>query len=400
MLDAFPAPENIEKQLRMAFRGPTAPVLVLAVLLGGCSFASDVLWPSVSGDAPPAQRTAAVPPPAGPPQPQPQPQAPMPPTSSAALTGQPTGTYVGQKVAQIRSELAQLQGVMSQRTNQLQQIRNATTENSQRYHGTVAAVTTRLQLGTTPGNPVLVAQWNQAQAELDRISTDIAAMNSLANEVAADSALAAYLLDATRATYALSGAIDEDHRQLATLEDETNRTVVLVDRVLNELSEDISRQTTYVGNERANLTSLSLSIKNGELYGGSLANRAYRAVSGDASNSPAVVGAGRGPIASADGRQPLVVIRFDRPDPPYQQALYTAIARALERRPQAQFDLVAVTANQGTTGQSAINQNQSRRNAERVLRTLTDMGLPSGRISLSATTSPQVGSNEVHVYVR
>ncbi len=325
---------------------------------------------------------------------------PPPSTSSAALSGQPTGTYVGQKVAQIRSELAQLQGVMSQRTNQLQQIRNATTENSQRYHGTVAAVTTRLQLGTTPGNPVLVAQWNQAQAELDRISTDIAAMNSLANEVAADSALAAYLLDATRATYALSGAIDEDHRQLATLEDETNRTVVLVDRVLNELSEDISRQTTYVGNERANLTSLSLSIKNGELYGGSLANRAYRAVSGDASNSPAVVGAGRGPIASADGRQPLVVIRFDRPDPPYQQALYTAIARALERRPQAQFDLVAVTANQGTTGQAAINQNQSRRNAERVLRTLTDMGLPSGRISLSATTSPQVGSNEVHVYVR
>lgn len=323
------------------------------------------------------------------------------PVASAPIAGQPTGTYVGQKVQQIRSELSQLQGVMGQRTNQLQQIRNATTENSQRYHGTVAAVTTRLQLGTTPGNPVLVAQWNQAQAELDRISTDIAAMNSLANEVAADSALAAYLLDAARATYALSGAIDEDHRQLATLEDETNRTVVLVDRVLNELSEDISRQTTYVGNERANLTALSLSIKNGELYGGSLANRAYRAVSPDAGmNSPALVGAGRAPIASTDGRQPLVVIRFDRTDPPYQQALYTAVARALERRPQAQFDLVAVSANQGNSGQSALNQNQSRRNAERVLRTLTDMGLPSGRISLSSTTSPQVGSNEVHVYVR
>ncbi len=381
----------------MAVRGSSAPVLVLAILLGGCSFASDVLWPSVSGDAPPAQR-ASAPPPSAPPQPQAAVPAPV---MTAPAPGQPTGTYVGQKVQQIRSELGQLQGVMAQRTNQLQQIRNATTENSQRYHGTVAAVTTRLQLGTTPGNPVLVAQWNQAQAELDRISTDIAAMNSLANEVAADSALAAYLLDATRATYALSGAIDEDHRQLATLEDETNRTVVLIDRVLNELSEDISRQTTYVGNERANLTSLSLSIKNGELYGGSLANRAYRAVSPDASaGSPALVGAGRAPVSTADGRQPLVVIRFDRPDPPYQQALYTAVARALERRPQAQFDLIAVSAAQGNSGQAALNQNQSRRNAERVLRTLTDMGLPSGRISLSSTTSPQAGSNEVHVYVR
>lgn len=329
------------------------------------------------------------------------PAAPYPaPVASSALSGQPTGTYVGQKVQQIRSELGQLQGVMSQRTNQLQQIRNATTENSQRYHGVVAAVTTRLQLGTTPGNPVLVAQWNQAQGELDRISTDIAAMNSLANEVAADSALAAYLLDATRATYALSGAIDEDHRQLATLEDETNRTVVLIDRVLNELSEDISRQTTYVGNERANLTALSLSIKNGELYGGSLANRAYRAVSPDAAMSSPVIGGAGTRIASTDGRQPLVVIRFDRPDPPYQQALYTAIAKALERRPQAQFDLISVAANQGSTGQSAINQNQSRRNAEKVLRTLTDMGLPSGRITLSSITSPQASANEVHIYVR
>src|ERR1041385_5413745 len=99
------------------------------------------------------------------------------------------------------------------------------------------------------------------------MSADIGAMNSLANEVASASSLAAYLLEAARATYGLSGAIDEDHRQLGVLEDETNRTVVLIDRLLHELSDDISRQTAYVGNERANLTTLALAIKNGELYG-------------------------------------------------------------------------------------------------------------------------------------
>ncbi|WP_119418339.1 OmpA family protein [Desertibaculum subflavum] len=383
----------------MALRGSTASLFLIAVLLGGCSFASDVLWPSVSGDAPPAPPAQAAPPPASAPVQTAQVAAP-PPAPSPAAGLQPTGTYVGQKVQQLRSELGQLEGVVNQRSAQLQLIRNATTENSQRYHGTVAAITTRLQLGTTPGNPVLVQQWNQAQADLDRISTDIAAMNSLANEVAADSALAAYLLDAARATYTLSGAIDEDHRQIAILEDQVNKAVVLIDRQLNELSEDISRQTTYVGNERANLTALSLSIKNGELYGGSLANRAYRAV-GDPGAGPAVVGGGRAAVIAPDGRQPLVVIRFDQPNPPYQQALYTAVAKALERRPQAQFDLVAIASNQGAnTGQAALNQNQSRRNAERVLRTLTDMGLPAGRISLSSTTSTQTPTNEVHVYVR
>ena len=56
---------------------------------------------------------------------------------------------------------------------ELQIIRRTTTQNAQRYHGTVAAINARLQLGTTPGNPVLVSQWNTAQAELDRIGLDI-----------------------------------------------------------------------------------------------------------------------------------------------------------------------------------------------------------------------------------
>ena len=76
-------------------------------------------------------------------------------------------------------------------------------------------------------------------------------------------------------TQRLGGAVDEDHQQLAVLEDEVNKTVVSIDRLLNELSEDVSRQTAYVGNERANLTTLSLAIKNGELLGPSLANRAF-----------------------------------------------------------------------------------------------------------------------------
>ena len=185
------------------------------------------------------------------------------------------GTLVGQKVAQLRGELATLRDNVQRRNDSLQKIRRTTTENAQRYHGTVAAINARLQLGTTPGNPVLVGQWNTAQSELDRIGLDIVEMNGLANAVAADSAMVSYLLETTRATYGLQGAIDDDHRQLAVLEDETNRTLVMIDRLLNELSEDVGRQTAYVGNERRNLTVLSLAIKNGEYYGQGLSSRAY-----------------------------------------------------------------------------------------------------------------------------
>src|SRR3546814_17324146 len=49
----------------------------------------------------------------------------------------------------------------------------------------------------------------------------------------------------------------------------------MIDRLLNELSDDINRQTAYAANERRNLTTMSLAIRNGELYGSSLMNRAF-----------------------------------------------------------------------------------------------------------------------------
>ena len=314
----------------------------------------------------------------------------------SVTAAQPTGTFVGQKVGQLRSELETLQNNVRQRNGSLQEIRRTTTQNAQRYHGTVAAVNARLQLGTTPGNPVLVRQWNTAQSELDRIGVDIATMNSLANSVAADSAMVSYLLETTRATYGLQGAIDEDHRQLAILEDETNRTLVLIDRLLNELSEDISRQTAYVGNERRNLTAISLAIKNGEYYGQSLTSRAYLSAAPLTSAAPS----GSDSSFAAANRRPLVVIRFDRADVPYQQALYNAVSRALERRPQAAFELVAVTPSQGTPAENALNASKVKRHADDVLRTLTEMGLPANRINLSSTTSAEAATNEVHIYVR
>ena len=99
-------------------------------------------------------------------------------------------------------------------------------------------------------------------------------------------------------------------------------------------------------------------------------------------------------------RRPLVVIRFDGPNVEYAQALYNAVSRALERRPSATFDLVAVAPNSGNVAQVTVAASTSKRNAESVLRSLSDMGLPLDRVRLSAMTSGRVAIHEVHIYVR
>ena len=136
------------------------------------------------------------------------------------------------------------------------------------------------------------------------------------------------------------------------LEDEVNRTVVLVDRLLKELSEDIQRQTNFVAIKRSNMNTLSASIKTGEIMGASLTNRALTAAtSGVGATASRVLG-------STLGRRPLVVIRFDRKDVAYDQAIYNAVSRTLESRPGATFTLVAVAPNTGGSAKIALNRNR------------------------------------------
>ncbi|NKB49874.1 MAG: hypothetical protein GKS02_11005 [Alphaproteobacteria bacterium] len=379
-----------------------ATIAGAVVLLAGCDFVDESLIPTLTGEDP-APKTAgqqvAIPASAAESNTQPTVSGGIPQLGDTRFDppgvtpGEVTGTAIGRRVERLRNDLIEMQQSVRVDNVDLQALRGGSISNANQYQQLVAGIQAKLQVGTTPGNPNLVRAWNGAQATLDQISSNIGQMNNLANKVANDSSLASFILESVQATFGLTGAVDADHAQLTVLEDDTNRTVVLIDRLLNELNEDISRQTNYVGRERANLTVLSLAVKNGELFGTSLANRAFASAGGVASQPAPRVG-------NLANRRPLVVIRFDRDDVPYQEPLFTAVSEALNRRPSAAFDLVSVVPQQGTPAQVALNANTARRNAERVLRNLTAMGLPSDRISLSATSSNETSSSEVHVYVR
>lgn len=383
----------------MDFSKFRALIVGAAFLLPACSFSESALWPSLTGEDPATDTPSQVS--------EPAPAAPTTQTVTSGVQppqlgttdfrpvgvtpGQDTGTFVGRKVAELRSELQRLQDQVTQHNGQLQTLRADMVANAQQYHNTVAGVNSRLQVGTTPGNPILVQQFNTAQTSLDSLNFGIAAMNKLATVVSGMSTMSGYLAESTRAAFGVSGAVDEDHRQLTILQDEVDQTVVLIERLLKESTDDIRRQSSYVAAERSNLNTLAAGIKTGEIYGASLSNVARTA-------------AGPGPIAGkpmdTSGRRPLVVIRFDRDKVPYQQALYNAVGKVLERRPNAAFDLVAVAPSTGGPARVALNSTKARRYAEDVLRSLVEMGLPPARVAVSGKTAANANSNEVHLYLR
>ena len=297
--------------------------------------------------------------------------------------GPDTGTAVNKTVQALRNQVMGLQQKLSGNYGQLTQLRNQGAGAAGAYQEAKAHITTRLQVGTTRGNPELVAEWNTAQGQLDALSANVNALNALGTDITNDSSSAHFALDQIGATFSVSGAVDEDHRQLQLLEDQTSQTIVMIDRLLRETSDAIQRQTAYLANERANLTTLAAAIKSGDFYGGGV---------------PSSLGTGG--VQTAYSGAPLVVVKFDRPNVDYQQILYAALNQALQNRPGANFQVVAVSPTRGTAASVQIAQSTARRHAQDVMRTMTDMGVPATRLNVGSTTDPNATASEVRVFVR
>lgn len=320
-------------------------------------------------------------------------------------------TVVGNKIATLNKDLFALQSRVGSLATRLRDIEGGGRNLAATYYANVATINTQLQTGTTPGNPRLVQKLDAAQQSLDQLSNNVAGLNGLAVEIADAASVGAFLLETVRSTYNLSGAIEEDHSKLAQMEDQVNNAILTIDRLLNEVNDDITRTTAYLSTERNNLRTLSLAVSSGDLFGRSLANNPFSAAPMSNMMQPAAYVPATGmmpvppqamptPVATPVGNRPLAKIRFDKANVEYEQPLYVAVQNALQKYPQARFELVAVHPTSGNAAQVAIESTKARRNAEKVLRNLTQMGLDMNQIDLSYTPMADARSSEVHLYIR
>ena len=314
------------------------------------------------------------------------------------MASDPSGTFVGQKIGPLRADFNAVLEAFSMHRDDYEEIKSRVYGASTEFYGTVAAINTKLQLGTTPGNPVLVRQYDQAQGELDNIEEYMREINLLNQKVNADAGVVALLKSTLNKTLRLAGAIDQDHRQLELLEDDTEKLEIDIARLINEITEEISRQAGFTKIENQNMLVMAVAIRNGEAMGTGILNRSFLAAqalaqAGDPDQQLDV------PKVNISGL-PLVVIRFDDPDIDYEKTLFDAIGITVDKKPNAQFGLVAVAPIGKNEGETRINSSKVKKYAERVLRSLVSFGLPSKKVALSAKTSGDVVVPEVHIYVQ
>ena len=296
-----------------------------------------------------------------------------------------TGTFVGQKVVSFRNELSQLQTSIRQHNSELQKIRASVINNAMQYHKIIGTIEAKLQVGTTPGNPHMFGLLQNAQNNIQVMSANTNALSQLAARVTSDSAMTSYLLDSIKSAYGVSGAVDEDHRQLRILENETNQTSILMKSLLNEVNSDVARQQQYVETARNYIVDLNSAIKVGS-YG--VSNVPLTGTAGPKAPSFAK-------SADANGK-PLFVAKFNKKNVNYKDGLKKAVTSAISRKPNVMFEVVAVTPASG----KQLSSGTAKNNATAIFQDMINVGVSADRMSLTGRTSPEGTSSEVHIYVR
>jgi hypothetical protein len=328
----------------------------------------------------------------------------------------PFDTMTAKQIDTIQQRLYDLQAEIADKGTELQALQTVGQDLAANYYASVATINTQLQTGTTPGNPRLKARLDVAEDALDTLSGNVVDLNKLSLELADLATVSSFLQQESRAAYGLSGSVEEDHVRLSQLEDSVANTAVGIERLLNTVNDDITRAAAYMSSERDNLRILALAISNGDLYGKSLASRPFlSAADTNISNlasfsAPQPITANGRQLAMLTGQEmntqtlqqprPLMKIRFDRPGVDYSQALYMSINDAMKKYPNSMFELVAVSPGLGNPAKLAIEGTKARRNAEKILRNMVQMGVDTNRVDLANLTKDDIQHNEVHLYIR
>ncbi|MFO1186102.1 MAG: hypothetical protein U1E87_00745 [Alphaproteobacteria bacterium] len=91
--------------------------------------------------------------------------------------------------------------------------------------------------------------------------------------------------------------------------------------------------------------------------------------------------------------------RFNKRQVSYQDTLYSALTRALERYPAAAFDIVLAMPALSASANARRQPSAGERRIEDVVLLMTDMGMPPERVRIAATTDSSAAVDEIRIFV-
>ncbi len=310
--------------------------------------------------------------------------------SACIATGEGTNPYVKEKINSFENELATATKVQGKRRNALAEMKEEIANSANKYKTKVSEIYAKISAGVEAAAPDLIDDWKQTRMRLEKINDVSFDMKILVGKVESDGVVYDYMNESVKGMGQIPGKTTSENAALTKILSDVARAKSSNIALAKEIESEADNGMSYISNEKQGLNDLALSIKEGRIVGStdvstlpSSSNFVGAVAPTQNASASKSIGDSRALITMNMSAAMLVGgVNHDEP-------LYQALSRALERDPSASFQIVSI----------APTMDVAKKNVERVVATLTEMGMPATRISIKSNTSSTM-TPQVSVYAK
>lgn len=332
--------------------------------------------------------------------------------------------YVANATGILQSNIATQQTNFRGRAATYEGIKNTITSSASDYLMLISQLRAQLQIGTTPGNPDMIALLEKAGNARKILTDRINDLQNFGNDVSKDITQVGFLTQTVRNAMTLAGGTEGDRTVFQQMSLETAR----IGQDYLTLLQDVSLMVTHQRSMGVTLDSeyedLATLVRQG-LNSNPLAAQAFQLSSLTAiapAQQTATAPAATRPTAvatpSANSRaieansttaQPSTLekladkkILFALPKSErtsgFEQNLYDAVSKAYADDQNIKFHILGVSPIGATAAETTTLNTATNGEMEAFLKAMVDMGVPVSRVTLEVANSSKVDEPEVRLY--
>ena len=302
----------------------------------------------------------------------------------ACASTEGTNPYVDERIKTLKNEVSTAKDVQDRRKKTLNEMREHVVKSNGKYKDTVNKIQFSLSSGVEPANKDLIDQWKDARMQLEK-NNDIAFdMRMLVAQLEKDVKILDYIDESVKGMDKIPGKTRNEQTELNQVLSDTAFLKKDVMALIKSTEDEADSSTVAVLNEKENLNDLALSIKEGRVVGMSNSSSMYSSHNMNGNN----INAKSLDQKLVNGGRALIDIDMSK-NTDCSEPLYHSLSRALERDPSTSFQVVSI----------ASNMSVAKKNSEKVISVLTEMGMPASRISIKSHTII-TGNPQVSIYTR
>jgi hypothetical protein len=327
--------------------------------------------------------------------------------------------YIQNATATMRAGVATQQTNLQGRVATYGAIKADITKSAEEYLMLVGQLRAKLQVGTTPGNPQMIALLEQAGATRKALSGRVNDLQNFGNVVSKDISNIGFLAQTIGSAMNLAGGTEADRTTLQQMGLEANRIGQDYLVLMQDVNLMITHQKTMAITLDGEYEELTALVRQG-VNSNPLAAQSFQLsnivaaapAAMAATESPAAVttpSASSAPLATSTAAQAstieqlankevlFAVSKSERRNG-FEQALYDAVSKAYASDQNIKFHVLGVSPIGATAAETSGLNDMTNAEMEAVLKAMVDMGVPVSRVTLEVANSSKVDEPEVRLY--